>query len=161
MIDPLFYWCLLGLAALYIGFAGAAPERIGIGIVAVGSLFSFVVGTLEGLEFERFELGVFLIDLAVLAAFVALALFADRHWPLGVAGLQLVGLSSHAAELVSSQVIAWAYSIGQSLWAYPMIVLIVAGAVRHRRRLRALGTDRSWWTSSPPFRVTAPPGPTG
>lgn len=98
----------------------------------------------------------FLVDFVVFVAFVWLALKADRFWPIGVAALQFAGFTSHIAKAASSGVIAWAYSIGQSLWGYPIILLILWGTVRHRRRLRAFGADSSWTRYSSQSAPTTP-----
>jgi hypothetical protein len=153
---------VLALSGFYIVWRGAAPERIGIGILVVGSILTVVAGETQGLAFTSFEAAVFAVDLAVLAAYVALALCADRYWPLWVAGLQAIGVATHAAELASSAVIPWAYSIGQALWGYPMLLAIVIGAARHRSRTLRYGADRSWNSFfAPPGRRTPPNGPIG
>lgn len=156
MIDPRFYWGFLAISSVFVFLRGGAPERIGIAIVFAGSVLSFIAGTLEGREFGGFEISVFLVDVAVLGAFVLLALRADRFWPIGVAALQIAGVTSHIAELSSSRIIAWVYSIGQALWCYPIILLILWGTLRHRKRLAKLGVDNSWTRSS---RVARPPMP--
>ena len=147
MLGPAFYWGLLFIASLFVVWKGGPPERLGLVILIIGSVATFVAGTLEGQEFKSFEVSVFLVDVAVLLAFLWLAIRADRFWPMGVAALQLVGLASHAAELASSRIIAWVYSIGQALWSYPIILLIVWGTVRHQRRLARHGADASWTPS--------------
>ena len=149
VIDPRFFWAFLAISALFVFLRGGAPERVGMAIAIAASVCSFVAGTLEGREFASPEISVFIVDLAVLAAFALLALKADRFWPIGVAALQIGGVTSHFAAAASSGVIAWVYSIGQALWGYPIILLIVWGSVRHRRRLNKSGADRSWSGFSP------------
>lgn len=156
MIDPRFYWAFLAISSLFILLRGGAPERVGIGIAIAASVLSFLAGTLEGRAFASPEISVLIVDLAVLAAFALLALKADRFWPIAAASLQVAGVASHFAAAASSGVIAWVYSIGQALWAYPIILLIVWGTVRHRRRLSRSGADRSWSASSSTSQAVTP-----
>ncbi|MDQ8756448.1 hypothetical protein RCO27_09420 [Sphingosinicella sp. LHD-64] len=162
MTTPLFYWTVLALCGLYVFWRGGAAERVGMGIVVVGSILTTLSASASlTVRFHSIEVGMFLVDVAVFVAFAALALFADRFWPLWVAGLQLVGTLSHTLVLASSQVVAWAYAVTQALWAYPILLIIVIGAARHHRRLKLSGADPSWTRSSvPPGLPTHPPGPT-
>lgn len=159
---PLFYWTILALCALYVCWRGGAAEKVGIGIVVVGSVTTTLsASTSLNMRFHSIEMGMFVVDVVVFFAFLALALAADRFWPLWVAGLQLVGTLSHTLVLASSHVVAWAYAVTQALWAYPILLLIVLGAARHHRRRKLSGADPSWTHSSaPPGPLRRPPGPT-
>ena len=144
MTDPLFYWILLALCSSYIFLRGAPPERIGIAILVVGSIVSVLSANAYPARFRSMEIGIFLVDLAVLAAYVALALRADRFWPLWVAGFHLVGVATHTAMAASPDVVPRAYAIAQAFWGYPMLAAMVAGTWRHRNRLARFGEDASW-----------------
>ena len=50
--------------------------------------------------YAHVEGGALLVDLAVLAAFVAVALRSDRFWPLWVAGLQLTTSVAHFLKAI-------------------------------------------------------------
>ena len=162
MTTPLFYWTVLALCCLYVLWRGGGAERVGIGIVAAGSIVTTLSASADlDVRFHSIEMGMFLVDVVVFFAFVALALFADRFWPLWVAGLQLVGTLSHTLMWASSQVVAWAYAVTQALWVYPILLIIVIGAARHHRRLKLSGVDPSWTRSSdPPGPATPEPGRT-
>jgi hypothetical protein len=87
---------------------------------------------------------VFAVDVACLLAFGALALAADRFWPLWITGIHLIGVATHTAKLVQPEVVPWVYGAIQALWSYPIIILMVIGTVRHQARLRRYGADTSW-----------------
>jgi hypothetical protein len=107
------------------------------------------------------EFGVFLVDVAALAAFVILALRADRYWPLWIAGLQIIGTAGHAVKLMDPGVIRTAYAFILAFWSYPMLLLIVLGTWRHQQRLAKFGADRSWSSSWGRSGRTRGGGPTG
>jgi hypothetical protein len=161
MTNPLFWWTLLALGSLYTFWRGGAPERVGMAILVIGSILSTLSLRAMPVRFHDVEMGVFIVDIVALLLFVGLALAADRYWPLWVAGLQLVGVASHVLRLADADVIPWAYAITQSLWGYPILLAMVIGAARHRKRLTTLGADRSWARFfGPPGRAMPPPGPT-
>lgn len=145
MTNPLFYWTLVALCSGYVFIRGAAPERTGMAILVVGSILSTLSATADyAIRFRSLELGIFIIDLVALVAFVALALKANRFWPLWVAGFHLVGVATHAAMAANPEVVPRAYAMAQAFWAYPMLAAMVAGTWRHRGRLALHGEDPSW-----------------
>lgn len=145
MTNPLFYWTLLTLCSAYAFIRGGSPERIGMAILVVGSILSTAFATANyALRFQQMEVGIFLVDVVGLFAFVALALRADRFWPLWVAGFHLVGVATHAAMAASPDVVPRAYAMGQAFWGYPMLAAMVAGTWRHRKRLALHGRDPAW-----------------
>ena len=67
-------------------------------------------------------------------AFVALALRADRFWPIWVSALLGLGVLAHLGRLAGSGTMPWAYHVVMSIWSYPILALIAAGTWSHRRR---------------------------
>lgn len=149
-MSSIVYFALLAICWLYAWFKGGSPERLGATIILVGSLLSIALLSSPGGRFRSVEFGIFLVDVACLLAFLALALRADRFWPLWVTALQAVGIAGHAVKLVDPGTIPLAYAFVMALWSYPMLLLIVAGTWRHQQRLMRFGTDRSWSSSSRP-----------
>ncbi len=82
-------------------------------------------------------------DLIVFAGLLLVALRSRRYWPLWIAALQFLGLSSHFAELLP-HVLRLAYGIIVSFWSYPMLLILAVGTARHRMRL-SLGIDEGGW----------------
>jgi hypothetical protein len=123
---------------------GGAPERIGATIFLAAALLSLALSEPEGSRFDSVELGVLLVDLSVLAGFLMLALKANRFWPIWMSAMQGVQVLSHFAIAVNATIIPWAYWNAQTLWSYPMLVLLAAATARHQARLGTLGVDPSW-----------------
>lgn len=129
---------------------GGAPERIGATIFLAAALLSLAVAEPQGSRFDSVELGVLMVDLGVLAGFMMLALKANRFWPIWMSGMQAVQVLSHFAIAANATIIPWAYWNAQTLWSYPMLLLLAAAAAWHRVRLRTLGADPSWRRFSTP-----------
>ena len=158
-----FYLIFLVSCSAYVLIKGGPPERAGIAIAIVASVLSLVVASADiAQRWEQVETGIFFVDLATFAAFLFLALRADRFWPLWITGLHLIGIATHTAKLVDSQVVPWVYANTQALWAYPILLIMVIGTARHRRRLKLYGVDNSWIDSSGRSgRPRLQPGPNG
>lgn len=161
MTTPLFYWTFLAICSAFITLRGGAPERTGIAIAIVASILSTASVTRGlGTRFSTVEIGVFLIDILTLFAFLALVAWADRFWPLWVAGMHTVSVVTHATVVIDPDVVPRVYAFTQALWCYPIILAMVIGTIRHRQRLALYGADRSWAPffarSTPAARETGP-----
>ena len=160
MLSVPFYYALLVLCWIYALRRGGAPERIGATVLVVGSLLTLVAAVSSTTEYGSIEIGVFLVDVATLVAFLALALRAERYWTLWIAALQLIGTAGHAVKLVDPNVIPRAYAFVTVFWSYPMLLLIALGTYRHQQRLKMFGVDRSWSNFSAPWARGRKTGPT-
>ncbi|WP_340316612.1 hypothetical protein [Rhizorhabdus argentea] len=134
----LIYLLALVSACSYAGWIGGWPERAGAAIMVTGSILSLVVASHR--EWQSPELGIFIIDLLVLAAFVNLTLYSDRYWPIWVTSFHLIAVTIHVASLADPTVASLAYASAQEFWAYPMLVGIAIGTWNHRRRQASLPT---------------------
>jgi len=128
----LVYLFALVAACSYAGWAGGWSERAGAAIMVMGSVLSLVVASHE--EWQSPELGIFIIDLLVLAAFVNLTLYSDKFWPIWVTSFHLIAVIIHVASLADPTVAALAYASAAGFWAYPMLAGIAVGTWNHRRR---------------------------
>lgn len=148
MFPPAVFFTVFFVSCGYALWRGGAPERA----VAVSFLVAGLATPLLDLpQVQRFysvALGVLAIDLLLLAALLAIALRADRFWPLLVVSLQAIIIIAHLVKLADPELIRRAYAMMIALWTYPQLILLVIGTVRHRRRLRRNGTDSSWKSSS-------------
>ena len=118
----------------YALWRGRGEERI----VAIACLLAvaatkFVVSPLST-RYAGVEAGLLLIDLAMLTAFVAIALRSERFWPLWVAGLQLTGSTAHLMKQVSPDLLPKAYGAAAALWSYPILIILAVGVWRGQRR---------------------------
>ncbi len=160
MLHRYLYLISLALCTLYCLARGGAPERIGIGIVVAGTLVTWAVWSPLAGRFRSLEEGVFIVDVAVLLAMVGLALFANRLWPILVAGLQGAAICIHIIKITAPDVLPFGYAIGLAIWGYIMLIVLAYGTHQHRRRLTTHGADSSWSSfshRSPPSR--RPTGP--
>jgi hypothetical protein len=155
----LFNILLLG-CWLYALLRGGGPERAVATGVLVGSILTALVATDPAHRFRSVELGIFLVDVVALIAFVIVALRAERFWPLWVAALQAIGTAGHAVKLADPHVIRWGYAFVLAFWSYPMLFLIIFGTWRHQKRLKLRGADKSWSSSSGRSATARKAGPT-
>lgn len=140
---------LLGAAALR---WGAEPERI-----CVATLFAVTFGdpvyhilVRQSPIYGSVDLGHFTFDVGVAAVFIAVALRANRVYPLWLAAFQLVSVLSHFARGVTDFFPKLAYGL-MSYGPYYVILLIMAGGlVSHVRRSQTFGRYRSWRRFSSP-----------
>jgi hypothetical protein len=127
---------------------GGKPERIGALMLATASLLSALMVRWDD-AYRHVEWGVMLIDIALFAGLLALALKANRYWPLWLTSFQLVTLWSHLAASALTATMPLAYAIASMAWSYPMLIILVLGAQRHARRRLQYGADPAWTT---PYR---------
>lgn len=95
---PLLYWTLLLFTCAVVLQRGRRDVRIAAAVALSGSVITLLTHWLVDVRYADVEGGDLLIDLAVLAAFIALALYSDRFWPLWVPDS-----SSRAALPISSR----------------------------------------------------------
>lgn len=152
-----FYYTLLLLCWAYALLRGGAPEKIGTSIVLVGSLLTLATVSTQARSYASVEIGVFLVDVATLLAFLVLALRAQRYWPLWLTALQLIGTAGHIVKWADPDLMPKAYAFAAIFWSYPMLLILALGTWRHQQRLKRFNVDRSWSSSSAPSDMTAGP----
>lgn len=135
MLSPLAYWSILLVVTIYAFGRGARDERAATLIVIVASIATVIVYAPVPSAYEGVEIGVFVVDVAALAAFVGVALISSRFWPLWVAGFQLTSVMSHIMKLVHLDLIPKVYAAAERFWIYPMLLVIIVGTWRTHRRL--------------------------
>ena len=86
-------------------------------------------------RYTRVEDGLFAIDIAVLIAFVAIALYSTRFWPLWAAGFQLTVSMSHMLKGIDLDLLPRAYAAAAVFWSYPILLVIVVGTWRRKRKV--------------------------
>ncbi|MEA3042667.1 MAG: hypothetical protein QOH47_505 [Sphingomonadales bacterium] len=151
---------LLVLCCVYAFMAGGGPERVGAAAYGLSCFASVAVFTAPVIRFQTVEVGVFIVDVLVFVIFIALALRANRFWPIWVSGLLGLGVLGHLARWAGPDVIPWAYAVILSVWSYPILAVIALGTFNHQRRLKRFGEDKSWSSSSGRSGPAPPTGPT-
>lgn len=140
-------WLFYALTALSCGYAllrGGAPERVAALIVLAGIGLSAASVSFGFHRYAALELDIFAQDLAMFVALYALALAADRFWPIWIAGFQLATVLVHVTRALAPDMFPLAYAAGIRAWAYLVVAGVGVGTVRHRRRRRAHGPEHGW-----------------
>ena len=133
----------------YALWRGAQPERFVAVIFLVLGPLSGVAHSL-GYQWRGIELGVFALDILMLLLLLAIAFRANRYWPIGIAAMQVLQVVGHLLKLADPRMLPLLYWVGAVVWAYPMLLLLLLGTVRHHNRVKRLGAEPSWSRSSAP-----------
>lgn len=133
---PNLFRILLVLVALYAFLRGKRDERhVGL-ILVIGVIATELVLPPVRERFAGVETKLKLVDLAVFAGFLLVALRSDRFWPLWIAGLQLTAILGHLMKVADAQLFARAYGAALVFWAYPMLMILAVGTWRNHCRTR-------------------------
>ena len=147
---------------------GSAPERWCAGVllamVTILRLYRLLaLPTLPGNVISGYIAvnTVFLLtDGLALLTLIAVALRANRFYPLWIAGFQLTAVMTHLASGLMSSQLPFAYATLNIAPFYFMIITLVVGLIAHLRRVRLWGPYPSWRASSslsPALQPKAPP----
>lgn len=133
---------VLLLVCGYALWAGGAPERITAlaFTAAAGLTYAFMYDY----GFGSISVRYLALDLAVLTIVGGMALWADRFWPMWAAATQLVIVAVHGAKAYRPELLPLVYYGATAKLAYPMILLLGIGTLRHRERLARWGEDHAW-----------------
>ena len=137
MLPRYFFLAILLSTFAYALWRGRSDERIAASVCLLATVATrFAISPLNE-RYTGVEIGLLLIDGAVLAAFLAIALRSKRFWPLWIAGLQLTSSLSHLMKVVEFDLLPRAYAAAAVFWSYPILLIIIFGTWRtHQRSLR-------------------------
>ena len=76
----------------------------------------------------------------------ALALFANRFYPLCLASFQWLAITSHLVRDLNSEILPLAYALMMVVPSYMQQLVLTIGIAAHRRREKLHGPYRSWRT---------------
>ena len=151
----IFNLCLVAVCG-YALVRGGAPERIVAALLLLAAGATYVAQAQDSLVFHDVEFDILLIDLALLAGLVLVALHADRFWPLWMIGFHGVTVMVHAAKAFQPDLVPLMYGMAVGKLAYPVLAILAIGTWRHRTRARRFGADRSWSGFSTSSRPVMP-----
>lgn len=140
LVLKLTYALALSASCVFVGRYGGSTERLGMAVIAVGSLLTIPASRMFGSGWDSSRWALLALDALVLAAFLLIALRSGRFWPLWVTGFQLIAVVTHVAMLIEPKQVLQAYAIAQGFWAYPMLAAIVLATVARRRPRRGQPT---------------------
>lgn len=132
-----FFRAILLLSCGYALWRGRRDERVVALVCLAATLASRLAFSPLSVRYSSVEGGLLLIDLAVLASFVVVAIRSTRFWPLWIAGLQLTTSMAHLMKAIDAELLPLAYGAAIALWSYPILVILAIGTWRGQRRIRA------------------------
>lgn len=135
---------LLAGTALYAFRSGGRPERWTAGLFVVAGLLTLAVHSPWPARYVGLETSVLLVDLMLLFCLLAIALHADRFWPLLMAAFQVMAVAAHTAKALDLRLGAGAYQQALVFWSYATLPLLGLAVWRHSRRLALGGDLRDW-----------------
>lgn len=131
---------------------GAGPERVLAGlmvvVIAVHQFYHFAAK--GAIVYAGLDMGHLVIDLILFVDMAAVALFANRVYPMWMAGAQLIALTSYFYRYLPGPVREEVYDIMATLPFLFQIFVLGLGLGWHIARRRRRGEYRSWCTSAPP-----------
>lgn len=106
------------------------------------------------------EVDIFLASADTLAGilFVVIALYANRNYPLCIAGVQILAIAAHLARGMIEAISPIAYAIMVIGPGWFQLIFFAAGLTRHILRERRFGRYRDWRnvpTAPPPMPLGA------
>ena len=129
---------LLVASCGYALWRGRGDERIVALVCIAATAASRLAFSPLSVRYSGVETGLLLIDLAVRAAFIFVALRSPRFWPLWIAGLQLTTSMAHLMKAIDESLLPIAYGAAIALWSYPILIILAIGTWRgDMRRQRA------------------------
>lgn len=135
LIISLYLIILLGSC----GYAAVAGRKAGQLTAALFIAASFLTPIADTAMTWQSTVGAaFIIDTAVLLALVTLAMNFNRWWLIWCAGLQLAGVATHTATLVSPNFTPLVYQSFAEFWSLPILLVMATGISmdNHAERLR-------------------------
>lgn len=149
----LLVFCLIQLSVSAYSMLGGLPERIMGGMLLAATVLTISASNLTATPHEG-RLAVLMVDNTLFVAMVAVALKANRFWPIWVAGIHATTLPMHMLKVFNPALLTWVHAIASAVTAFPILLILVIATTRHRTRVRLFGTDPPWRDSAPPW----PPG---
>ncbi len=135
----LYAGCLVITAIIGFRFGGRS-EKAGVSIVLAASIATVIVENPLLFDWSSNRAGLVAVDILALVAFLHLALMSQRFWPLWATSFHLIAVCSHCVILLSPSRVLQIYAILQGFWAYPIMVVIILGALSHQPRRAAVTT---------------------
>ena len=130
---PVIYLCILASSLAYIGAKGQRAERECVSAIAIGSLATGLAAN-PGPAWCDLEVGIFLVDVATLIAFVIIMARSTRFWPLWTTALQIIAVMTHIARSLTPWTSPMAYAVAEQLWVYIMLLILIISVRQQRLR---------------------------
>lgn len=139
MFGPFIFGPLLLAVCIYAWWRGGPDERIVAATCLAGTAATLLAISPLQQRYAGVEEGLMLVDLAVLAGFVVVALRSERFWPLWIAGLQLTTSIGHLLKGIDQDLLPRAYGAALQFWSYPILLILAVGTFRRHQRFKQAG----------------------
>jgi hypothetical protein len=136
-----FFLFLFGVCVFYALWKGGKPEREAASVFLGMLLFEGIGRNYITAIYSHTDFAYFIVDLAAFVAFSAIALRANRLWPLCIAALQMIALVSHVARYMDFSIHPVAYLMMQVSSSYPSLIILAAGTWRYQQRKKKNDDD--------------------
>jgi hypothetical protein len=143
VLSHIFFSASLPVCCAYALARGGTPERLIAILFVIAALATAATGLNEPLLGQT-RWGVFAVDLALLIGLCAVALRANRIWPLWIASMQLFTVMAHLGNMMMPGVRPNAYRWSIILTSLVMVWALVHQTYLHRKRVVRMGAERSW-----------------
>ena len=126
-------FALLFLVSSVLALAiGRAPERIVAATLILASVLSVSSHAIRP-KFVHPDVLLLCIDLASTVAVGAVAMRANRTWPIYVTALMAQMDLGHLLRIADPTLVPWLYWLTSSFWGYPIQLILMIATIRHRR----------------------------
>jgi len=131
---------------IYCQIRGAAPERrlstVLLAMLVFDKVHHFLLG--GSILWHQANVGHIGIDLLVMPCVFAIALYANRIYPLWIAAAQIISILGHIYRLSLEEITRFAYDMMVVMPSYIQLVAMTLGIAFHTSRRRKLGDYPSW-----------------
>lgn len=128
------------LVCLFALTKGGRPERIGAGAFLTGWFLSILAQKYIGYASTQWP--ILLIDLVVLAIFVALVWKSPRSWPVWASAFQLLAVASHVMVLMQLRPEISAFYTVVNMTGYGIVIALAVGTFFAWQERRAVGIEQ-------------------
>ncbi|MCB2067940.1 MAG: hypothetical protein KDE15_15020 [Erythrobacter sp.] len=143
--DRAIVYVLAAAITLFAVIRGGSPERYCAAIIVAGILADRIYPLIAGeRDFVHFASSRLIFDLMQFASFMAVALFANRIWPLWLSAAQLVAITGSLAFFAVVDGFNLAYWALTQLPLFVQLVALAIGTFAHHRRTVRIGRYNCW-----------------
>jgi hypothetical protein len=133
----------LPLCCGYALLRGATPERLISTLFLAANVATVVTGLSEP-RLGQTRWGVVAVDVGLLLALGAVALRANRIWPLWITSMQLFTVMAHVGNMMMPGVRPNAFWWSIILTSLIMLWALAHQTNLHQKRVARMGAERSW-----------------
>lgn len=137
-------YALLFVSTIIALWKGGAPERWGAAVLLTMCIAQLSLYSFADPRFDSVDWVAVIADLIGLIGFTAIALKANRFWPIFAAALQGISCLAHLARYVEPDFLGLTYVWLKAAPTTTATLLLLITTLVHRWRLSVQGHDRSW-----------------